>query len=44
MTMNTKVKEDYLTPEIEVYEICIEQGIAQSNMEHIVWNDEEQYW
>lgn len=42
--MKTKAKADYLVPEIEVNEICVEQGIAQSNMEHILWSDEEQDW
>lgn len=29
--MKHKTKENYLAPEIEVFEVCVEQGFAQSN-------------
>ncbi len=43
--MKTKSPEGYLSPEIEVYYVAIEQGIATSpNMEKIETVREEQDW
>lgn len=41
--MNREEQAGYLAPEIEVNEICIEQGIAASNMEqiYIIYDDQE---
>ena len=42
--MRTKVKADYLVPEIEVNEVMVEQGIAASNMEQLGTVYDEQEW
>lgn len=42
--MKTKVKADYLVPEIEVNFVVVEQGIAASNMEQIGDVYDEQEW
>lgn len=43
--MIMKTKKGYLSPEIEVYYVAIEQGIATSpNMEKIETVREEQDW
>ena len=43
--MQTKTVVGYLAPEIEVYYVALEQGIATSpNMEKIVTVHEEQDW
>ncbi len=31
--MMKTIREGYLTPEVEVYEVMVEQGIAQTNTE-----------
>lgn len=39
-----KVQVGYLAPEVEVYEVIVEQGIAQTNLENINPEKPEQGW
>lgn len=44
MRMKENQKVGYLTPKVEVYEVIVEQGIAQTNLENINPEKPEQVW